>query len=205
MQYTLFLHLALALSLFLLAKSSVLPDIVNLLILWFWLDMDSKANSLLAVMRTRTLPEPQILELYSKLKADIKHRAVPESTIPSLFELIRLALDSPNYLDAGLSMLSHLIKRLQQQLQDSILDAQAQRLVLILVERLGSAKDRHRLRTRQALVELFSVSGTIATMIISLLTDVTFRGDNPRAKEEALQWILTVSHQPRFTSYWLHR
>jgi len=198
MQYSLYVHLALALAIFLLAKISVLPDIVKIFFLWYWLDMDSQANSLLAVMRTRTLPEPQILDLYSKLKGDIKHRAVPENAISPVFELIRLALDAPNYLDAGLSMLSHLIKRLQGQHQDSLLDSQAQRLIPILVDRLASAKEGHRSRTRQALVALCGVSGTVFMMIVNLLADVTFRSDNPRAKEEAMQWILSVSYQAQF-------
>ena len=193
MQFLTFTRVALALSIFLLAKFSVLPDIINILILWHWLEMEAEANSLLAVMRTRTLPEPQIVELYSKLKADIKHRAVPESAISPLFELIRLALDSPNCLDAGLSMLTHLIKRLQAQRQDFILDAHAQRLVPILIERLGSTTVRNRSRARQALVEIYGVSGTIATMIATLLVDNTFRSTNSRAQEEAFQWILTVS------------
>ena len=156
--------------------------------------MDTEANSLLAIMRTRSLPEVQILDFYAKLKADIKHRAVPESAIAPLFELIRLALESPNYLDAGLSMLTHLVKRLQGQLQNSILDAQAQRIVPLLVDRLGAAKDRHRSRARQALVELFNVSGTISTMILTLIENATFPSGDALAQQEAMQWVLTVGH-----------
>lgn len=206
MQYSVFIHVTLALALYLLAKFSVLPHIINLLILRHWLEMDEEASNLLAVMRTRSLPESQTLELYSKLKADVKHIAVPEKAISPLFELIHLALESPNYLDAGLSMLSHLIKRLQGQHQDSILNTYAQRTVPLLIELLGSPNVRHRSRARQGLAELHGVSSTTAHTIVTLLGDVTFTSDDVRAQEEALRWILTVSsllnpHSSPLTSF----
>lgn len=186
-------QIALAGTLYLLWHFSYIPAIINVLVLWHWLDMESEAKSLLAIMRTQSLPEGAINEYYSRLKADIKHKSVPQPAIEPLFELLRLALEKPNYLESGLSMITHLIKRMRQQKQHSVIDVQAQRLIPIIVQCLGSARDRNRSLARQALTELWSSTDNVAFIIVDFLAEITFRSNDPRAMQEAVQWISMVS------------
>ena len=98
-------------------------------LLWGDFDMETLAISLLALMRSTPVAPTITSRSLNQLKADIKHKNVPQPAIAPIFDVTRLALGSSDFLDAGLSTLSHMIKRLQQQDQLPILETQARRTI----------------------------------------------------------------------------
>ena len=161
----------------------ILPDIFP------DLTMEQQALHLLAVLRNSTIPLDTKIDLLTKLKTHIKHHHVPEPAINPSFEVVRLAISNSQFLDAGFSILSHLTKRLELQEQLTFTAAQGKKTYPIILERLGDAKDRVRLRAIQVFTEFWKAS---RTDVEQLIRDSALSGKSPRAKEAAMQWILKV-------------
>lgn len=130
------------------------------------------------------------LRYLNELKADIKHRQVPETAIIPAFDVVRVAIATPALLDAGFSILGHLAKRLVLQEQTSILVAQGIQIYPSIVERLGDHKDRVRQRAAQALTDFWSASPVDVEQVIR---DSALTSKHPRAKEAGMQWVAKVS------------
>lgn len=161
--------------------------------------MDTQALSLLSLMQESSSIAPEIIAGgLSQLKADVKHKTVPHAAIAPIFDVVRLALDSAEYLDAGLSTLSHLAKRLVQQRQLPFLESQIRRTTPLLFDILSHEKERLRSRAGQALVELYSISSAIANNVESMITDAGLRSGSTRTVEAASQLIVKVSPHELF-------
>ena len=186
--------LALGLTIFLLAKLSILPNLLEVFVRWYSLAMEAKAHHVLTILRTNALPDSTVLDLINRIKADIKHGAVPEGAIGPLFELISATLNSSAYIDAGFSTLHHFLKRLGSQEQLSVLDQHACRIIPVIMECLGLEKQRLRSRASQALLDLWNATPTAASLIRSMISDVVLQRQGPIAKEAALQFITRVSY-----------
>jgi len=152
-------------------------------------DMEQQCYHILAVLKDANVQLDTKLDLLTKLKTYIKHHHVPEVAINPGFAVVRFAISNSQLLDAGFSILSHLTKRLELQEQLPLTAAQAKKTYPIILERLGDAKDRVRLRAIQALTEFWKASHTD---VEQLIRDSALSGKSPRAKEAALQWILKV-------------
>jgi len=152
-------------------------------------DMEQQCVHLLAALRSASVALDVKLDLLTKLKTHIKHHHVAEPAINPAFEVIRYAISHSQFLDAGFSILSHLTKRLELQEQLPLIAAQGKKTYPIILERLGDAKDRVRLRAIQALTELWKASHTD---VEQLVRDSALAGKSPRAKEAGMQWIIKV-------------
>lgn len=165
------------------------------------LTMEQQALHVLAVLRNSHVALETKLDHLTKLKTHIKHHHVPEPAINPAFEVVRFAISTPQFTDAGFSILSHLTKRLELQEQLSLTAAQGKKIYPIILERLGDAKDRVRLRAIQGLTELWKAS---PTDVEQLIRDSALAGKGPRAKEAAMQWIIKVWSTTSYLSYPVH-
>ena len=151
--------------------------------------MDSQAESLEGVLKNNNASLPTKLALLAKLKANIKHQHVPLSAIPPCFEVVRMAISSPELIDQGFSILSHLTKRLLLQDQGSILASQAIITYPYIIDCMGDTKDRVRARAAQALTDFWT---SFHVDVEQALRDTALASTIPAVKESAMQWIIKV-------------
>ena len=174
---------------------SILPRFVLVILAYLWKDveMDKEAVSLLALMQRSDSVAPGILAGgLGQLKADVKHKNVPHAAIGPIFDVVRLALDSTEHLDAGLSTLSHLAKRLVQQRQLPLLESQIRRTVPLIFDILSHEKERLRSRAMKTLLELCSISLAIANNVETMITDAGLRSGSTRVVEGASRLLVEV-------------
>ncbi len=120
--------------------------------------MEDLAFNLLATLKKASASTETKLSLFTQLKSLIKHQQVPEPAQPIIFECIYLALTSPtsaSLVTTGFSALAHLGKRLTQQEQLEAVFSQRCDIMGVLLERLGDAKESHRVAAGQALGDLW--------------------------------------------------
>ena len=151
--------------------------------------MDQKATNLLAAMESPGTSWDFGFHELNQLKGDIKHRQVPESAIPPLFDLLGFAISSLRYVEVGLSILSHLTKRLVLQEQKELLVTQGLRILPSIVNLLGDQQDRIRQRATQALSEFWHLS---SVDVEQLIRDTALTSESPRVKEASMRWIVKV-------------
>lgn len=147
--------------------------------------------SLLAALKKPSTAVDQRLQQFNNLKSGIKHNRVPESCQAPIFECIRIAISattSAALVTTGFSTLSHFLKRLQLQKETSIVTSQSHKLLAILVDRLGDARESHRSAASQILGDLHPLLHTEVDAVIHNAT----KGSNPRAKEASMQWVVKV-------------
>lgn len=159
--------------------------------------MEEQTAALLAALKKQASTNvDQRLQLFSNLKSSIKHQRVPESCQASVLECIRIAISaqtSAALVATGFSTLSHFVKRLQLQKETHIITSHAASLCPIVLDRLGDAREAHRSAASVLLTELYhwchaEVDAGIHTAI---------GGNNPRAKETAMTWVVKVRPGPR--------
>lgn len=151
-------------------------------------DMETLASNTLAALRS-TAPIDTKLKHLTELKAEIKHRHCPEHAVPPLFDAIRISLATPHLTDAAFSILGHLMKRLELQDQDSLLQAQGLKTYPCLLERLADPKDRTRHRALQAFTDFHSIS---APDVEQFVRDHALTNRHPKTKEAGMQWVISV-------------
>lgn len=150
--------------------------------------METLASNTLTALKS-TAPIDTKVKHLTELKAEIKHRHCPEHAVAPLFDAIRISLATPHLTDAGFSILGHLMKRLELQDQDSLLQAQGVKTYPCLLERLGDQKDRTRHRALQAFTDFHSVS---APDVEQFVRDHALTNRHPKAKEAGMQWLISV-------------
>ena len=176
---------------FLFGRLSAQVPVLRLLS-WSSLEMEERARHVLTVMRSNKLPDVHVLGLLNGIKADIKHGAVPEDAIDSIFELFVACLRYPAYNDAGFSTLHHLLRRLCSQDQVSALDHHARRIIPLILEFLILERVRVPSRALQALADLWATTPAAANIIKSMISDTALQNQGPNAKVAAMQLILKV-------------
>ncbi|KAJ5097219.1 Protein stu1 [Penicillium angulare] len=164
--------------------------------------MEAKAAELLAAFKNPNLSVDAKVAHLNGIKSDIKQKNVPEGAITTIFDTIRLAINSQHYsvCSGAFSTLGHLLKRLTIQDQQQWIVSQARNFYPVLTERLGDHKERIRAQ-----------SASIFTDIWPLATDEVeyyvlghaLVGKNPRAKEMSLLWLsnMTKNHGLLFRQY----
>lgn len=150
--------------------------------------MELLASNTLTALKS-TAPIDTKLKHLTELKAEIKHRHCPEHAVAPLFDAIRISLATPHLTDAGFSILGHLMKRLELQDQDSLLQAQGIRTYPCLLERLADQKDRIRQRALQAFTDFHSVSPPDVEQYVR---DHALTNRHPKTKEAGMQWVISV-------------
>lgn len=150
--------------------------------------METLASNTITALKS-TAPIDTKLKHLTELKAEIKHRHCPEHAVTPLFDAIRISLATPHLTDAGFSILGHLIKRLELQDQDSLLQAQGVKTYPCLLERLADQKDRTRLRALQAFTDFHSIS---APDVEQFVRDHVLTNRHPKTKEAGMQWVISV-------------
>lgn len=153
--------------------------------------MEALATKSLATLKGAGNSVDVKLKYLVELKQDIKHRHCPEGAIPSLFDVARNAIGTPHLIDAGFSILSHLIKRLILQGQQAIIQVQGIKTYPVLFERVADQKDRMRQRAVIAFSDFHSVADKD---VEQYMRDTVLTSKSPRAKEAGMQWLVNVSH-----------
>ncbi|PVH99714.1 HEAT repeat-containing protein [Periconia macrospinosa] len=154
--------------------------------------MEEQTNTLLAALKKPSTPVEARLSQFTTLKSAIKHNRVPESCQAPIFECIRLAISattSAALVQAGFSTLSHFLKRLQLQRETSIITSQSHRLLPLLVDKLGDARDSHRQAAAQLLGDLHQLCHT---EVDEAMHNV-MKANNARAKEVSMQWLVKMN------------
>lgn len=90
----------------------------------------------------------------------------------------------------GFSTIGHLVKRLVLQNQTTILTSQTNRLLPILLDRLGDARESHRNAASQILADLWPFAHN---EVEALIKDNAMKGTNARAKEVSMQWLVNMN------------
>ena len=155
--------------------------------------METHVASLLDLMRSNSVTPSIIQNALGQLKADIKHKHVPQSAVTSIFDIIRLALVDNDYLDLGFSTLGHLTKRLLQQRQIPLLESHARRTTPLLFEILDHEKERLRGRAVQMLADFSAISVGVYYNVESMLRDDGLRSSSARIVVAVCEWIIKVS------------
>jgi len=161
--------------------------------------MEEQAQTLLATLRKSSVPIESKLTAFNNLKSSIKHLRVPEPSQAAIFECIKLAISSqtsPTLVATGFGTLGHLIKRLSLQEQTVIIASQANKLLPILLERLGDARESHRNAASQTFSDLWPYS---PADVEKSIREGAIAGHNARAKEMGMLWVVKVSssfHEP---------
>jgi CLIP-associating protein 1/2 len=154
--------------------------------------MEEAATAILTALKKPSTAVDQKLQLFNNLKSGIKHNRVPESCQAPIFECVRLAIStttSAALVSTGFSTLSHFIKRLVLQNQTTIITSQLSKLLPLLLDRLGDARESHRNAASSILADLWPLSHA---EVESLIRENALKGTNPRAKEAAMQWVVKV-------------
>ncbi|KAH7128771.1 protein STU1 [Dendryphion nanum] len=155
--------------------------------------MEEQAAALLAALKKPSTNVDQKLQQFSTIKSSIKHNRVPDACQAPIFECIRIATStttSAALVSTAFSTLSHLIKRLVLQDQTPVVIAQLSKLLPILLERLGDARESHRNAASQILSDLWPLAHTDVEM---LMRENAMKGTNPRAKEMSMQWVVKMN------------
>lgn len=156
--------------------------------------MEEQTAALLAALKKQASTNvEQRLQLFSNLKSSIKHQRVPESCQASILECIRIAISaqtSAALVNTGFSTLSHLVKRLVLQKETHIITSHASSLCPILLDRLGDAREAHRSAASLLLTDLYQYCHTD----IDAGIHNAIGGNNPRAKETAMTWVVKVRY-----------
>lgn len=154
--------------------------------------MEDLSATLLAALKKPSTAVDQKIQLFNQLKSGIKHNRVPESCQAPIFECVRIAIvanTSAVLVTTGFSTLSHFIKRLVLQQQTSVITSQLSKLLPILLERLGDARESHRNAASSILADLWPLAHTEVEVLIR---ENALKGNNARAKEAAMQFIVRV-------------
>lgn len=157
---------------------------------------DSKLTEEQAAYLVTVLRSDQTLDAKAQyvnaIKSGIKQHNVPDLCIPQLFDGLRAASSSQHaaIVNVGFTALNHLLTRLSRQ-DPKILAKQAPLTLPLIIEKLGDQKDKLRATANQSLNTLYSVASLDVERAIR---NSAMTGKNPRAKEAAMQWLLTT-HQ----------
>lgn len=153
--------------------------------------MEAKAVDLLAAFKNPNVSIDSKVAHLTSIKSDIKQKNVPEGAIPTIFETLRLALNSQHYnvSAAGFSTLGHLMKRLSIQDQQQWIVSQAKSFYPLLLERLGDHKEPVRSKAAQVFTDLWPMAPNEVEYYV---LDCALVGKNPRARETSLHWLVKV-------------
>jgi CLIP-associating protein 1/2 len=154
--------------------------------------MEEQAATLLATLRKPSAPVDAKLTLLTNLKSSIKHQRVPEAAQATAFECVKTAIasqTSSSLVSAGFATLGHLVKRLHLQEQTNVIAVQSAKFVPILLDRLGDARENHRNAASQALSDFWPFNHADMERLIR---EGALGGNNARAKEMAMSWVVKV-------------
>ena len=152
--------------------------------------MDSQAKRVLAALRSHDVSVETKSNELNELKSAIKHHVVPDGTVSTLFDIIRISTSSQHSMlvGQGMSTLGHLLKRLHLQNPDYLV-AHGPRIIPLLIEGLGDRKDRHRALAMQCLSDLWL---SCPQDVERILRESAMSSKNPRTKESSMHWLATV-------------
>lgn len=153
--------------------------------------MEEQASTLLATLKRSSVPVETKVQQFNNLKSSIKHLRVPDAAQATSFECIRIAItsSSPQLVTLGFSTLGHLTKRLSLQEQSNVVVAQSNKMLPVFLERLGDAREAHRSAASSALADIWPLN---REKVEVLVRDSAMAGQNARAKETAMKWLVKM-------------
>jgi CLIP-associating protein 1/2 len=155
--------------------------------------MEEQAQGLLATLKKSNVAVDTKVVAFNNLKSSIKHQRVAESCQPVIFECVRLGISSqttPALVTTAFATLGHLIKRLSLQDQTPTIAAQASKLLPILQDRLGDAREPLRNAASQLFDDLWPYSKAEVERVIR---EGALGGNSARAKEMAMLWVVKMN------------
>ncbi|KAL4915543.1 clasp N terminal-domain-containing protein [Aspergillus aurantiobrunneus] len=153
--------------------------------------MEAKSTELVAVLKNSNLSVDVKVSQLLGLKSDIKQKNVPERAVPQIFECCRLSIGAPHLalITAGFSTLGHFLKRLFLQGEDNLILRHVEKLLTLLLQRLGDHRDRVRAQSAQALTDMWPAA---RPEVEHATFELGLRSRNPRTKQSSLVMLATM-------------
>jgi CLIP-associating protein 1/2 len=161
---------------------------------------DKQVADLTALLRTDTSVDAKV-NAVTAIKSGIKQHNVPDTSVPQLFEALRVASTAQHaaLVNAGFTSLNHLLTRLARQ-EPKFLTKEAARTLPVIIEKLGDQKEKLRTLATQALATMY---GSVPMDVERFVRNTAMTGKNPRAKEASMHWLLQMHKEQglQFRSY----
>ncbi|KAI5289855.1 suppressor of tub2 mutation, partial [Ascosphaera aggregata] len=154
--------------------------------------MDARASEVLAALKNTNLSIDAKQTYITKLKSDIKRENIPDSSIPLIFEALRIALPSPSLATPAFSTLGHVLKRLYLQQDHRAIAMHGRAIYPFLLDRLGDHREKMRQCAMQAFADFWAAS---KTDVESYVLEGALVGRNPRAKEASMLWLSKMTRE----------
>lgn len=151
--------------------------------------MEATALEALAAIKNSNLSIETKSAYLTKLKSEIKRDNIPDSSIPIVFDTLKIALPSPSLATAGFSTLGHVLKRLYLQQEHRAIALQGRAIYPLLLDRLGDHREKMRQQAAQAFADFWAAS---KSDVESYVLEGALVGRNPRAKEASMIWLAKV-------------
>ncbi|ESZ98688.1 hypothetical protein SBOR_0926 [Sclerotinia borealis F-4128] len=151
---------------------------------------DQVAN-LLALLRTDASIDAKVNQI-NNIKSSIKQHNVSEPCIPSIFEVLRIAMSSQHaaLVNAGFSTLNHLLTRLSRQ-EPKYIVKEAARTLPLINDKMGDQREKYRQLAAQCLTTFWRNAPIDVERIVK---NAGLVGKNSRMKETSMNWVVQM-HQ----------
>lgn len=150
---------------------------------------DDQVADLLTLLRTDATVDAKTNAI-NNVKSGIKQNNVPDTCIPSLFEIAQITMGAQQtaLVNAGFTTLGHLLTRLSRQ-EPKQVAKQTKTVLPLLLEKIGDQKDKF----RHLAAQCFTTIWKIAPMDVErAVRNVAMTGKNSRAKEASMSWVVQV-------------
>ena len=151
--------------------------------------MEHKHVTYLGLLQDVKTPLRSKVELLAELKKSIKQNHIPDAAIIPTFKVIRATLANSQLCEIGFSIISCLVKRLEQQDQLPIAAAEGKKTYSYILECISNGTRQTRSRAIQAFIEFWKASHEDVETIIR---DTALVSNSPQVKEAAMQWLVKV-------------
>lgn len=150
---------------------------------------EDQVADLLTLLRTDASIDAKTNAI-NNVKSGIKQNNVPDTCIPSLFEIAHITMASQHtaLVNAGFTTLGHLLTRLSRQ-EPKHVAKQATRTLPLLTEKIGDQKDKFRHLAAQCFTTIWKISPMDVERAVR---NVAMTGKNSRAKEASMNWVVQV-------------
>jgi len=150
---------------------------------------DAQAADLLALLRTDASVDAKVAQI-TAFKSAIKQYNVPDASVSTLFEIIRISMVSQQaaLVNAGFTTLNHLLTRLARQ-EPKHIAKEAKNTLPLVIDKIGDVKEKYRILASQCLTTFWRAASMDVERAVK---NTAMMGKNSRAKETSMQWLVQV-------------
>jgi CLIP-associating protein 1/2 len=151
---------------------------------------DVQAADLLALLRTDASVDAKVAQI-NTFKSAIKQNNVPDTSVPTLFEITRISMGSQQaaLVNAGFTTLNHLLTRLSRQEEPKHISREAKNTLPLVIDKIGDVKEKYRILASQCLTTFWRAASADVERAVK---NTAMVGKNSRAKETSMQWLVQV-------------